>query len=76
MNSKKIIFPVAVLAVAGGLFVYTTQQTQAFGNGNNRQNMVQKLAEKLGKSEDEVKSAFDQTKKELHYLKNFINSAT
>ena len=64
MNSKKVIFPLAALVVAGGLLIYTAHQTQAFGNGNDRQNMVQKLAEKLGKTEDEVSSAFEQTRDE------------
>lgn len=58
--NKKVVLSLGALAVAGGL-AYTASKVQAFGpgNGGNQQNMAATLAEKLGKSESEVESAFD-----------------
>lgn len=65
---NKLALSLGALAVAGGL-AYTASQVQAFGFGNgngNQQNMAADLASKLGKSEEEVQTAFDSLREDQH----------
>jgi hypothetical protein len=63
MKTKTIALSLGLAAVAGGM-AYTITQAQAFGNEDRHQNMVQILAEKLGKPETEVKEAFSVIREE------------
>lgn len=58
---KKLLIPVLTLSlIAGGL--YTGSQILAMGWGNDQ--MVDTLASKLGKSTNEVETAFESVRKE------------
>jgi len=63
MKTKTIALSLGLAIVAGGM-AYTITQAQAYGSGDRHQNMVQVLAEKLGKSETEVEDAFSGIREE------------
>lgn len=61
---NKLVLSLGALAVVGGL-TYTATQVQAFGLGSgSQQNMAADLANKLGKSEAEVQTAFNSLREE------------
>jgi len=58
----KLIIPVAALAIGAGM-LYTSGQVKAFGGfGGGRDTLIQALANKFGKSTDEVQSVFDEVR--------------
>lgn len=62
--NKKLILPIAVLAIAGAALFGTSAYAQSSQNGYG--NMTQKLAQKLGIEESKVQAAFDEIKVEHH----------
>ena len=62
--NKKIIASLALVTTVLGTAMYANQ-VNAFGFGNNN-DVVQRLAQSIGKSEAEVQSVFDQLHEERH----------
>lgn len=56
---KSIIIPVTAAIIIGGV-IFSAGQTFAQATVDPQQNIIQKLSEKLGISQDKVKSAFEE----------------
>ena len=65
MKNAKVILPVTAL-VLGASVLYASSKVSAFGFGGNHESLVQTLAQRFGKSEDEVQSVFDEIRADHH----------
>ncbi len=60
---RRIIFPALALILGSGV-VFGGSKALAFEQGSVRDTLVQKIAEKFGKSPDEVQAVFDEVRSE------------
>ena len=68
MIRRKVILPIAALVLLAGIG-YGTGQVSAQNMGlNHHQDLISKLAEKLGVSEAQVQSVFEEIHQERHTL--------
>ena len=60
MKKRTLVLSLGALALMGGLVLDVTQAKAYQNGGDNHQNMIQVLAKKFGKSEEEVEAVFSE----------------